>query len=424
MKVYTLERIESIQDFQFLTDSSGFVLDQAGHLHQFRGNTTNVVDTPASFSVSHFHFLDEAHGAIVGHSRLLSIQQGSLGSVGLGLLLLVGLYKLIAQPTKLQRWLIGTCCLVGVLLLSCCSAWQQYRIPDASSPYSTTLTRGLLKAGSYHLYTANKGLHSYVAFTDSHGQRWDTHPLPTNFYATALTAIGRNYLVGTYANPYEGPRALHADGDIWIYGNDSIYSKVLHKNTLPHHYSIEVKRGIRGFSFSSDSSQLLVFGSDRMPAIPKDEVNSTEGNILVLPASLEPNYTLIDVPDTLEVCSLAQSATNELWATLDNKKTRNANGKLVYYPLPSKKLLRFRGGQWQEAPLPSGYSFEQVLFVPGTPNGYVLATTGGLFETKDNGATWHSLALQGVRKMHTWRQNLVLLQGQNRLVLLNSDTTK
>ncbi|OUJ75416.1 hypothetical protein [Hymenobacter crusticola] len=425
MRIFTLKGIQHIQELQFLTDSSGLVLDQGGHLYRFRGNATEVIVTPPSFIVSQFHFVDEAYGAIIGHSHPLPIQEGAFGFTGLGLLLVLCLCLGYSKPkVKAHRWVIGALCLaLAGFVASCGTAWQQYRLLSTESAYATLLTRPLLRPGGYHAYPANKGLHSFIAITNTRGATWNVQTLPTTFYASALTAIGHNFLVGTYANPYEGRSTLHADGDIWIYGNDTTYSKDLRANSWPRHYGVEVKRGIRGFSLSPDSSRLLVFGSDRMPAIPKDELNSTAGNIFVLPVSLQPNYTLLDVPDTLEVCSLTQATNRDLWVVLDNKKTRKTKGHLSYYALPSKTLLRFQHGQWLKPAFPAGYSAEQVVFVPGTRNGYVLTTTGEVVETNDNGDSWHTLALQGIRRIQSWQQQLVLVKQHNQLVLGSPSST-
>ena len=109
MKTFTLKGIQHIQEFQFLTDSSGFVLDKAGHLYRFKGNTTEPVATPPSFTVSQFHLVDEAYGAAIGHSRPVLVPKGALGSTGLGLLLIVrlALRKTQHQQTGTQRWFAG-----------------------------------------------------------------------------------------------------------------------------------------------------------------------------------------------------------------------------------------------------------------------------------------------------------------------------
>ena len=84
MRTFTFEAIQRIQDFQFLTDSSGYVLGEGGQLYRFRGNRTELVPTPTNFTVTQFHFLDATHGAVAGNFRpaALSVPQGSTGSVG------------------------------------------------------------------------------------------------------------------------------------------------------------------------------------------------------------------------------------------------------------------------------------------------------------------------------------------------------
>ena len=96
MKTFTFTHLSSpIQDFQFLTDSSGFVLTNTGKLYRFMGQQTTLVETPAIFTITHFHFIDQTHGALVGSAQVvkpsLPAQKGSVGSAGLLLLLLLWL---------------------------------------------------------------------------------------------------------------------------------------------------------------------------------------------------------------------------------------------------------------------------------------------------------------------------------------------
>ncbi|GAB3635345.1 hypothetical protein GCM10027422_09350 [Hymenobacter arcticus] len=419
MKTFTLSGIAHIQDFQFLTDSSGFVLDDAGHLHRFVGNTSEVVATPAGFTVSHFHFITPSYGAIVGNARPAepTPQKGGLGSAGLLATLLLLALAIRSWRRLVPRrlaWLLSG--LAGVGATAACSpAWHAYRRADANSAATTLLTRTHLGQAGYHYYLPNKKQKAFIAITRTQGRAWDTHQIPTSFFTSALTAIGDNFLVGTYANEQESQLPLHGDGDIWLYGADTTYTKKLALNTPQHPYALRVHRGIVGFAQAD--SLLLVFGSDRMPTLPANELSATPGNIYALPLALGPRAKLIDVPDTVDVRSLAASATGELWATLAGRKPHVARGKLFYVPLPAKQLLRFGQGQWQAVALPQARSFEQVAFVPGTHAGYLLTEAGALLETRTDGQTWHPTELTTVRKMHPYQQAITLLRGENQLLM-------
>ncbi|MET4107508.1 hypothetical protein [Hymenobacter sp. UYP22] len=418
MRVFTLDAIKQIQDFQFLTDSSGYVLADGGQLYRFRGNHAEPVATPAGFTVTQFHFLDATHGAVAGNYRpaALPVQQGSVGVVALlPLVLVLLLRKSVGQ--QLRAALLSLL-LLGGLLAGCGRGWQQYRTPDPAWEGVTQLSRSQLKQHSTHQYVGNKGQKSFIALTQTGGASWETRQIPSNFYVTALTAIGRNFLVGTYANPHESPSPLHADGDVWIYGQDSTFSPELARNVPARPYGLAVHRAVRGFSFSATGEQLFIFGSDRMPTLPPDEVSATAGNIYELPVSLRPPYRLLDVPDTVEVTSLAQADTGELWATLDNRKVRLSKGVLRYVPLPSRQLLRFTQGRWQPYALPQARSFGQVAFVANTGKGYLLSEAGQVLATADNGTTWQPISLRNIRRIKPWRRALTLQQGANQLLLV------
>jgi len=419
MRTFTLAALHHIRDVQFLTDSSGLALDSTGQLYQFVGNNTTPVATPAGFRISHLHFITPEYGAIVGNARAgqPTPAQGSLDALSAVLTLGLLLLFFRRRPAG-KNWALGLASLACIGLASCSAAWQAYRQPDPASPASTLITRTRLGPGNYHYYLPNKKQTAFIAITRNHGLTWETHPVPTNFYTTALTAIGNNFLVGTYANAEEGALALHGDGDIWFYGTDTTFTKALAHNTPQHPYRLSVSRGINGFAFSAADSLLLVFGSDRMPTFPANELSATAGNIYALPASLPPRARLLEVPDTVAVHSLAQAGTGELWATLENRKPRVAHGRLFYVPLPTKALLRLRHGRWQAVPVAGFSSFEQVAFLPGTPTGYLLTATGAVLTTHDAGGTWHQSDFSGIRHMRLCGGRLALLKQDNQLLLL------
>ena len=424
MKTFTFTTLSPIQDFQFLTDSSGFVLTQTGKLYRFTGQQTTLVETPASFTVSHFNFIDSSHGAIVGTSQVVAlsapVQKGALDATGLLLFLLLWLVWRGRQRRPFIAPILacaGLVLLTGGLMVSCTPAWQRYRTSDPNSPYSTLISRPQLRGSATHTYFANKGQTAFIALTQNQGSSWETHQIPSNFYVTALTAVGRNFFVGTYANERAGNIPLHGDGDIWIYGQDSRLTPQLGTNSSERPYSLGIHRGIKGFFVSGRDSALFVFGSDRMPTLPNTEMSATAGNIYVTPITLQPTSRLIDVPDTVDVHSLSQSATGELWVTLANQKPYLHKGQLGYAALPCKKLLRFTNGRWRAPQIPDFTSFNQVEFVPGTTCGYTLTETGELFETDDNGEKWQRLPGGGVKRMHAWQHAITWLRGANELVL-------
>jgi hypothetical protein len=420
MKTFTLAALHHIRDFQFLTDSSGLALDGDGQLYQFVGNKTTLVATPAGFRISHLHFISPEYGAIVGNARdgQPTPAQGSLE--GWSILLTLGLLVLsLRRKRRLRSLALGLASLASVGIVACSTAWQAYRQPDPDSPVTTLITRTRLGPGNYHYYLPNKKQTAFIAITRNHGLAWDTHQIPTSFYTTALTAIGQNFLVGTHANAEEGTLTLHGDGDIWFYGTDTTFTKALAHNTPQHPYRLSVSRGINGFAFAASSSQLLVFGTERMPTLPANELSATDGNIYVLPASLQPPAKLLDVPDTVAVHSLAKAGTGELWATLENRKPRVAHGRLFYVPLPTKALLRLRQGRWQVVPVADFSSFEQVAFLSGTPTGYLLTATGEVLTTQNNGDTWQRSSLSGIRQLRPFGSAIALLRQGNQLLLLN-----
>ena len=422
MKTFTLAALHHIREFQFLTDSSGLALDGDGQLYQFVGTKTTHVATPPGFTISHLHFITPEYGAVVGNARggQPTPAQGSVGGWGLGLTLLVLVLFLRRRNFKIKPLILtlGLASLLGLGLVSCNTAWQAYRQADPSSSVTTRITRTQLGPGNYHYYLPNKKQTAFIAITHNHGLAWETHQVPTSFYTTALTAIGQNFLVGTHANAEEGPLVLHGDGDIWFYGNDPTFTPALAQNTPTHPYRLSVSRGINGFTYSAGDSLLLVFGTDRMPTLPANELSATPGNIYALPASLRPPSQLLDTPDTVAVHSLAHSQSGELWATLENRTPRVAHGRLYYVPLPTKALLRLRQGRWQAVPIAGFSSFEQVVFLPGTPTGYLLTATGEVLASPNNGDTWQQRGLSGIRQLRLFGRSLALLRHDNELLLL------
>lgn len=421
MKTFSFPYLPPLRDFQFLTDSSGFVLTQTGQLYRFTGQKAELVATPSNFTVSHFQFLDQTHGAIIGNARplLAPLQKSTFGAAGLPLLVVLWLIWRNSRRTRSARQLLlwsGCMLLGGGLAFSCSPAWQRYRTADPTSTSASFLTAPPLHQKNFHSYLANKGQTSFIARTQDQGRTWETQQIPTNFYLTALTALGQNFLVGTYANEQAGPIPLHGDGDVYIYGTDATLTKELAANSPQHPYGLSISRGIKGFFISPRDSTLFIFGSDRMPSFPSTAASATAGNIYALPTTLQPNVRLVDVPDTVDVLSLSQSGTGELWVTLADRKPHLSHGNLGYVALPTKKLLRFTAGRWQAGPLAPATSCKQVAFIAETAIGYVLTEQGGVFETHDNGEAWQALPDSGVQTMHPWQKAITWLKEGNQLV--------
>lgn len=421
MKSFKFPQLPPIHDFQFLTDSSGYVLTQAGQLYRFAGQKTQLIKTPDTFVISHFYFLDQTHGAVIGNARPLPapLKKSAVGAAGLPLLVVLYLVWRRCQRKASARQLLtyaGCLLLGGGLAFSCSPAWQRYRAPDPTSRYANFLTYPPLHRKNFHSYLANKGQTSFIARTQDQGLTWETQQVPTNFYLTALTALGRNFLVGTYANEQAGAIPLHGDGDVWIYGTDTTLTKELATNSPQHPYGLSTSRGIRGFFISPRDSTLFIFGSDRMPTLPSTAASATAGNIYALPTTLRPNVRLVDVPDTVDVLSLSQSGTGELWVTMANQKPYLSHGNLGYVALPTKKLLRFTAGRWQAAPITAATSFKQVAFLPKTATGYVLTEQGEVLETRNNGEAWQPLPGGGVQAMHVCQKAITWLKEGNELI--------
>lgn len=415
MRTFAFNGLPPLRDYQFLTDSSGYLLTQNGQLYCFSGQRATRVATPSEFTITQLCFRDQAHGALLGVAAAPPVLRGEAsGAVLLGLLAALLYGRRRPQLGRVAACGIGL--LAGGLLLSCSGAWRQYQAPDPTSPHAWLLSQPLLHRPSFHHYVGNKGVRSFIARTSDQGRSWDTQLIPSNFYPTALTAIGGNYLAGTYAREQAGTIPLHADGDLWLYGTDATRTPQLAGNSAQRPYCISLSRGVTGFLLAAADSLLYVFGSDRMPTLPSTVMSATAGNIYQLPTSLRPPTRLLDTPDTVDVHSLSRAATGELWATMAGRKPRRSHGSLGYVALPTRQLLRFAAGQWQPITAAGFTSFEQVEFVPGTASGYLLTETGQVLETRDHGSTWHLLPRRGVRKLHAWQHAITWLQGDGQLV--------
>ncbi|TGE12629.1 beta propeller repeat protein [Hymenobacter elongatus] len=420
MKKYVFPQVEQIQQFQFLTDSSGILLDGNGHLYSFQGSLLRPMAVPTGFTISHFHFTASGLGAVIGNapSGTPKVQEGSLGGLGLVFLLLVALVSKFSWRWPAYRLTASSFSVTLLAVLgSCASQWQKYSASDPDSRFITLINRNQVKKSAFHHYQGNKGQKSFIGITQNEGQNWQVNEVPTNFYLTAVTAIGNTFTVGTHANNKQGAVPMHGDGDIWLYGNDTRYTALLADNTPQHPYGISIRHGINGFALYPQDSLLFVFGTETMPTFPKDEISTAPGNIYCLPTSLKPVYKIIDAPDSAAVHSLTKSSAGELWITLENRVMRIINGTTEYRMLATKKLCRLQQGSWRVVNPVGQQSFVQVEFVPGTNRGYVLTDNGQLLISNDNGDSWTKTSLGAVRTIHAWPQHAAFLQGPNQLLV-------
>lgn len=419
---FTFENVNHILDFQFLTDSSGIILDKDGSLYSFINNEIELIESPKNFKVTHFHFIDKNHGAIVGSSYILKeeIRTGLLWSDGcISFLLLFSLLFLCKHIKKSRRFGVDFALVLMMIwgVVSCSNNWQIYRYRDPNSMFLTHITNKQLHQASFHHFPVNKNQTSFISITKNGGEDWSSHQIPTNFYPTDLISVGQNFFVSTFANEKEGDIPIHGDGDIYIYGDDTIFNKHFKNNDFEKPYSISLSRGIKGLRYYPNDSLLFVFGTERMPKWPKDEVSMTDGNIFQIHANLEPCYKIIDVPDSVAVQSLSRTGNGDLWVTLENRKLHKVDGKAIYSPLEHKRLLLFKNGDWRDVAIHNTKSFVQVEFISGTEKGYLIAESKVLFETKNGGRDWRLTELVGIEKMQSWNNSIALLKGRNTLML-------
>ena len=161
MKTFNLNHINAVSDFQFLSDSSGFVQDSSGNLYHFQGNHTQLIKTPNEFKISAFHFIDNTHGAIIGNAGTLKneSQKASLAGHGIIVLLLLFFFLFLKKVKKFRKSGLGiifgsfSLLLVSGYLVSCGNNWQLYRAQDPNSEYSTFVTsKNILRRWTTFLY--------------------------------------------------------------------------------------------------------------------------------------------------------------------------------------------------------------------------------------------------------------------------------
>lgn len=424
MHTFSLSQAGEIQEYQFLTDSSGIILNSKGELYSFQGSSLKQINTPSDLKITNFHFINQTHGAIIGEKGLIekNIQKGSFvgdGAIILPIFICLLFARKLLKYTLIRNTILNLLFFIvcGSLLLACSQKWQQYRYSDPQSSVVTYITSNQLHRASFHTYFSNKGLSTYCAKTEDAGDKWNVDTVPTNFHLSALTAVGGNYLIGTFANENSSKEIpYHGDGDLYIIGNDSSYNKIFNKNKTISWYKIYINRGIKGFVHSADDSTLYIFGSETEPVFSisiggnnDKEVNKTLGNIWVMSKSLKPSYKIIDAPGKEMVLSLSPSS-KKIWVTMDDKIEE------VDKPFRNKKILCFRDNKWDEIKIANLESAKQVEFVNSTNTGYVIDDkNGSLFKTTDGGANWAFTYINGIIKMHSFNNKITLLTKNSEL---------
>ena len=253
MNTFNLSQAGEIQEYQFLTDSSGIILNSKGELYSFQGSNLKQINTPSDLKITTFHFINQKHGAIIGEKGLIekNIQKGSFvgdGSMLLTIFICLLFARKFLKHTLIRKTILNLLLLIvcGSLLLACSQKWQQYRYSDPQSSGVTYITSNQLHrvtphTSSPHTYFSNKGLSTYCAITENAGDKWNVNAIPTNFHLSALTAVGGNYLIGTFANENTSKEVpYHGDGDLYIIGNDSSYNKLFNKNKTISWYNISL----------------------------------------------------------------------------------------------------------------------------------------------------------------------------------------
>lgn len=392
MTTNTFENINQIHEIQFLTDSTGYLLDENGVLFHFSGNETHQVSTPSNIKISNFHFITETEGAIIGHNNSKIIKQSSFFNFDLSLLLILLMFLVFTIKLKrvktnvLPKFIITSLVFIGIIS-ACNSDWKKYVEQDPDSPFTMIIKSPSLGTG-FHNFGGNIGQKSYFAKTTNAGQNWSEYEISTNFNLTSILSIGNNYFIGTYADKN------HSDGDLWIYGNDSSFFKFLGQNNLENPYYFSANRGINNMKYYEKDSSLILFGGELISKFTKNQNSSTEGNITLLKANLFADYKIIDVPGKVVVNSYSRTLDNGIFITTLDRKLMHTNGK-----------------KWDVININGHNNFKSIEFIPETSIGYALTSTGLVFQTEDDGANWDELDISGIEKIKIFSRYLIMVKG-------------
>lgn len=399
METNIFENISHINEIQFLTDSTGYLLDENGILFHFSGNETQKISTPSNIHISNFHFITETEGAIIGHNNSKNIKQSSFFHIGfliLFLLLFIFIKKLLKhfKVNFFSQFLIVSLVFVGIVS-ACSNDWKKYVEQDPDSPFTKIITKSRLGTG-FHNFGGNSGQISYFAKTTNSGKDWDKFKVPTNFNLTSILSIGDNYFVGTFADE------SHSDGDLWIYGNDSSYFNFLKQNDLNDPYFFSANRGISGMKYYDKDSTLILFGGELITKFPKNQNSSTEGNITELKSDLFANYKIIDIPGEVIVKSYSRLSNNEVYITTKNGELMKTNGK-----------------KWNDINIENHKNFKAIEFIPETLIGFTLTSNGLVYQTEDGGINWEEINTSGIEKLRVFNRSIIMIK-ENQVIRHNS----
>ena len=431
MKKYSFPSIDGIKEFQPLTQKSGILLTEQGELYNYHEKHVDKINTPSEFNITGFYFRDIHHGIIIGETGQLekNIQKGSLFTdFGIPLFLIICVYwfsKKFHQLGLKRFYLIVFLLSLGSIIpISCGNKWLSYKVIDESRPFITNITKAPSLLSYTHIYTGNKGLKTFVSITNDGGKSWETHETKTNFHLTSVTAIGKNYFVGSFANfntskeiPY------HGDGDIFIYGTDTSYCSLLEGNTdKTSPFSLNIQRGVNGFHSDLKNEILYIFGSETEPQFPKDEVSTTAGNISQISMDLQSDYKIIDTPNKVNITSLSLNKQSDMWVTLDNKTPKIQDGYVEFKQLPTRKLLFLEkeANQWSDIKINDEHnSFLQVSFISNSNEGYILSEKNKmLFKTIDGGKTWSATSFEKIKEIKPLNNKMFALNELNEIIEL------
>jgi hypothetical protein len=429
MSNYQFNTVGEIKEYQFLTDTSGVILNTEGTLFKFQKSSVQKIKTPDEFKITDFHFADASHAAIVGEKKSIHPQQieGSLNSVLPLFVLLFLLPFFMKKCLKNSRhkyaikkinfslfYLVSA----GAMMIGCHS-YKQFQISDPNSEHITHITSDGIKRFGYHTLDGKDLSFKYFAKTENAGETWYYDSIPTNFNITAITASKTDYFIGTFAHE------KHQDGDILI--NPILLSE---KEKGPNGIDFKdfsFSKGVCGLHYFAQDSIIYGFGTDkRVKIIPKNEYSSTIANIVIISASLKPNFSFIDypiesiklksrdsvlfLPRDLRVTSLAPTGNGDFWITASQNFGSYYRRKEMSMCV-RKSLFHFTNGKWQEMRISECEMVRDVVFIPETEIGYVINDeTNELFKTNDGGLTWHQTGISKVLKIHAFNGQLSLLK--------------
>lgn len=384
-----------VDELQLLTDSSGWVLNQSGSLYYFQDEAVTPVATPQELQVVDFHFLNREEGIVLGLPKQAE-QEGALSSGG-GALILAILLLLMAlgrfhrnMQSSTRIWLAIIPC--SLSLIACNDDWKQHVEKDSVSPFVTHISRLPMAIGS-HYFGGNQAEDMYFALTEDGGKTWATYEATTNFPWTDVTAIGEVFVASNYAAPN------HGDGDIWLFGQDTSHP-ILARNELEDPFHISTYRGISGLKHYPQDSLLIAFGSDKITAFPANEVNSTDGNILIYRTNIQAPFQIVDIPGKVVASALARTETGDFWVVTE-----------------SAELWHYNQIGWEVVTFPDAIQPVDVEYHPRSGRVYMATKDGKLYSSSE-GVSWSQVEMQEqVQSLGIFQEHLVAVSEDGAMIL-------